>query len=102
MKVTLHFFWKQYDWEDVGELFAVSGDEKVPKAYESNDLIFLRTVEVDVPNIEEPTRDQISRAKVTALKTKRQAIMAESQIKLNAIDDKIKQLSCIEYKAEQS
>jgi hypothetical protein len=102
MKATLHFFWQQYDWEDVGGLFAVSGNDKIPEVYENKDRIFLRTVEIDVPNIEEPTRDQIARAKVAALKTERQAIMAESQMKLNAIDDKIKQLSCIEYMGDKS
>lgn len=103
MKITLNVFWQQYDWQDEGVLFAVSGKpESTVSVYENGDRIFLRTVEVDAPDIKEPTRDQVASAKVAGLKSVRQAIMAESQMKLNAIDDKIKQLSCITYVGEES
>jgi len=102
MKITLNVFWQQYDWHDKGVLFVVSGEgEATVSVYEDKDRMFLRTVEVDIPEMEEPTRDQVARAKVAALQSERKEIMAESQMKLNAIDDKIKQLSCIEYMGEQ-
>ena len=98
MKITLNVFWKQYDWEEKGEVFVISCDPEVCKVYENEDRIFIRSIEVDLPDISAPSRDQIVRAKVAALQSERQSIMAESQQKLNKIDDKIKQLSCIEYK----
>lgn len=100
MKITMHCFWQQYDWEDNGSLFVVNGDDNTRKVYERVDRTFISSVEVDMPDIDAPSRDQIASAKVAALKTERQAIMAESQMKLNEIDDKIKQLSCITYVAE--
>lgn len=99
MKITLQVFWEQYDWQDKGRFIIAAGNESLRKIY--GDLLYIREIEVDIPGIEEPSREQIAGSKVAALKIERierQEVMAESQMKLNSIDDKIKQLSCIEYK----
>ena len=97
MKATFYVFFAQYDWEEVGKL--IFWHVKVP---ETSDRVFIREIELDIPDVGLPTRDQMARIKVTALESERQAILAETHRKVQVIDDKIRQLSAIEFKGESA
>ena len=94
-KVTFYVYWRQYSWESEGRLSF--WDTKIN---DSEDCMFLKEVELMVPEIELPSRDQIARIKVTALESERQAILAETHRKVQVIEEKIRQLSAITYQGE--
>ena len=100
MKIEFNVFWKQYDFENDGRFFIISGGERNREIYEDKDCLFLKSVEVEIEDITAPSREHVAKAKVASLRADRNAIMADTQKKLNAIDDKIQQLSCLEYKGE--
>ena len=95
MKKTFYVYWNQWDWADKGdfEFWHV-------KVAESSSRFFLKEVELEIPEIELPTRDQIARLKVTALESERQAILAETHKKVAVIEEKIRQLSALTYQPQ--
>jgi len=95
MKKTFYVFFSQYDWEPEGEIQFLHC--KLP---EDNNRIFIREIELDVPEIAMQTIDQIARCKVTALEKERQTILAETHQRVSIIDEKIRQLSAITYQEE--
>ncbi len=94
-KVTFYVYWRQYSWESEGRL--AFWDTKMR---DTEDSFFIKEVELMVPEIELPSRDQIARIKVTALESERQAILAETHRKVQVFEEKIRQLSAITYQGE--
>jgi hypothetical protein len=97
MKQIFYVFWQQYSWEAEGIFIFWHA-----KITDSEDCFFIREIELDIPEIELPSREQVARLKVTALESERQAILAETHRKVQVIDDKIRQLSAIEFKGESA
>jgi len=96
MKKTFYVFFNQYDWEPEGRIEIWHC--KVP---EDNNRIFIQEIELDVPEIAIPTRDQMARYKTTVLEKERQSILAETHQKVAIIDEKIRELSAITYQEEK-
>lgn len=97
MQVFLNVYWKQYDWEDEGRIFVSSFG---PNITADKSHMFLREMEVTIPDMEAPSRDQVARMKVVALESERQTILAETHQKVAKIDEQIRQLSAITYQEE--
>ena len=95
MKTKFYVFWQQYSWEDEGCFIFWHC-----KIMDSEDCFFIREIELEVPEIELPTREQVARMKVTALESERQAILSETHTKIAKIEEKIRQLSAITYQGE--
>jgi len=87
MKIKLYVYWQQYDFEETGKL-----EFWHCEIGENTNRLFIREIEVDVPDIELPTHEQMARIKVAALQSEKKAILAECHQKISVIDDKIQQL----------
>jgi len=87
MKIKLFVFVQQYDWEEQGKLLFWH-----VKVKEDSNNIFVEEIEVDVPDIQLPSMEQMARLKVTALQAERQDILSETHMKVAKIDEKISQL----------
>lgn len=93
MKIELYYHWKQYDWQDEG-CFDISTCDMSEYGPER---VLLKIVEVEIPDASEPSRDLIVKHRLATLQKEKQELQAETQIKLNNIEDKIRQLSAITY-----
>lgn len=95
MKLELYYHYHQFDWEEEGRIqIHVSDMSEYDK-----DSILLKVVEIDVPDVVMPSREKVAQHKVAKLKEEKEKLQAETQIKLNVIEDKIRQLSALEYHA---
>lgn len=93
MKREMYYHWHQYDWQDEGKISVHDCDMS-----EYGDYILLKIIEVEIPDVVPPTREQVAKHKVAKLKEEKEKLRAETQIKLNVIEDKIRQLQALEYK----
>lgn len=93
MKVELYYHWQQYDWEENGRIRVYNSDMS-----DFGDDILIKIIEIEAPDVVAPTREQIVKFKVAKLKEEKEKLQAETQIKLNVIEDKIRQLQALEYK----
>lgn len=94
MKLQLYYSWQQHDWEDEGRIKVNTFDS----SEYMNEEILLKVIEIDAPDIVEPSREKIIKHKTEKLEEDKKQLMAETQMKLNQIEDKIRQLQAIEYK----
>lgn len=95
MKIELYYHWRQYDWQEEGciEVQAFDNTE-----YSSDDRILLKIVEVEVPDCPAPSRELIIKHKTAVLQEEKDKLQAETHIKIQQIEDKIRQLSALENK----
>jgi hypothetical protein len=88
---TVYIHWQKYLWQDE-EKFKLKGykDDTSP------DCIFIREMEVEfeVPDDFDPVPKQID-----MLKEAKQKLMADTQVKINNIDEQIQSLLAIEDKS---
>jgi hypothetical protein len=94
MKVDLYYHWQQYDWEDEGKIVVNMNDvtQYLP-------CILLKVIEVEIPDVQAPSRELVMKHKVAKLQEEKKELQAETHIKLKAIEDKINQLQSLEYKS---
>lgn len=97
MKLQVHIYWRQHDWEEKGGFIASQCPSHI---YSDENHFFIKSIDVEVGEIEPITRDQVARAKVAALESERQEILAESHKKVAAIEEKIRQLSALTYEPQ--
>jgi hypothetical protein len=98
MKINLHYHWQQYDWEENGRILVTSYD--ATKVDDS--CVLIKVVEVEVPDCDIPARDVVNMRRTAVLQAEKEKLQAETHIKIQAIqaiDDKIRQLSALEYKS---
>lgn len=89
IKVTAHIHYRKYHWEDKGEyqiIYAKLADD------ETCTYIGQQEVEIEVPDDFDPRASQIK-----ALLEMRKNLMAESQKKIQQINDRISNLQALEY-----
>jgi hypothetical protein len=98
MKATLYYHFRQYDWEDEGKVEIYMSD--MTDVF--SDRILLKVVECEIPDVELPSRELVARHKVAKLKEEKEKLRAETQIRLNVIEDKIRQLQALEYHEVQA
>lgn len=94
MKINLYYMWQQYDWEETGRVTVSTVDTSDLFDY----LILLKIIEIEAPDIANPTREKIIKHKTAKLEEDKKKLMAETQLKINVIEDKIRQLQAIEFK----
>jgi hypothetical protein len=94
MKLDLYYHWNQYDWEDEGKIVVYMSDI----SEFSPDSILLKVIEVEIPDVQAPSRELVMKHKVAKLQEEKTALQAETHIKLKAIEDKINQLQALEFK----
>lgn len=94
MEIELYYIWQQYDWEENGKIIVNTYNTS---GYCKEDIL-LRVIKISVPNIPEPPRLEVVKHKTAKLNEEKQKLMAETQVKLDAIDDKVRQLQAIEFK----
>ncbi len=61
-------------------------------------LVFIKKIDLDVPDVETPSRAFITKALVSALKEENTKLLATTQMKIQANKNKINQLLCLENK----
>jgi hypothetical protein len=95
MKLDLYYHWNQYDWEDEGKIVVYMSDI----SEFSPDSILLKVIEVEIPDVQAPSRELVMKHKVAKLQEEKKALQADTHIKLQQIEDKINQLQSLEYKS---
>lgn len=98
MKATIYVHWKQYDWEEEGELLVSSHNMSTQTGTCANYKL-LKTEEIDF-DVTPPIREEIAKTKTDALIKQKNELLAETEIKCRHIDDKIRQLAALTYEVE--
>ena len=62
--------------------------------------VFIKELEIDVPDCEVPTKEELASGMIANLKKEKNKILAETHKKVSEIEDKIMQLSAITYQGE--
>lgn len=89
IQINAYLYWRQNDWEDQGKLIV---SHYGPKIMEDGDNIFLRKITVEVVDFPLPTRQEIAEKKAEALRIARQELLAETELKVQEINEKINNL----------
>lgn len=97
MKIDLFYCWTQQSWKKEGEIEVMTYDGS--KYNEDHTLIKVITG-FEVPDAEAPTKGEIVASVTAKLQQQKKALLVETQEKIDVIEDKIRQLACIEYQEE--
>lgn len=95
MKVKLYYFVSIYSSE--GKLEVSLCDYRTVDCLMKN-RIYLDEKEIEIPDCELPSKQEICAGIVTNLRKEKAEIQAETHLKVSAIDEKINQLLCLEAK----
>lgn len=98
MNIKLYVYWQAAEWMEGGGRFNVWESELDPKVW--NDRIFVGAVDVEIPDFEVPSKEIIAGQLTESLQAQKREILAETQVKINMIDDKIRQLAALTYEVE--
>lgn len=95
MKVTVKTFlhWQKYAWEDVASYVFFCSD--MTKHSPDRALIREMEVEVEIPDNFNPAPQQIE-----ALRSKKREVLAETEVKVQNLDEQIQRLLAIEFKPD--
>jgi len=91
VKITVHIHHQKYEWEDKGEYLVYSHkfDDTDYRAH-----ICEQEIEIEVPDDFDPRAQQIA-----ALEDEKKRVMAEYQMSVKRIQDRINKLQAIEHTA---
>lgn len=89
--ITQHLYWHKWDWEEKGA-FCIDKSDSLAKIGPEYVLIRAIDVEIEVPDDFDPRPHQIA-----TLREKQKEIRAESEAKLNNIEEQIQRLQCLEF-----
>lgn len=94
MKIKLFYHWRQYEWQTVeqGELSVASYD----CTRHDQNCTLLKVEEVEVPDCIKPSEEDVRSGLVNRFEQEKQTILAETHRKVAILDEKIRQLTCIE------
>jgi hypothetical protein len=95
MKLKLFYYFNSEAYAPEDEI-SISTFER-SKAYRPK-LVFIKTVDIDVPDVEKPSREFIVKELVSALEDENKRIQAAAYVKIQQNENKIKQFLCIENK----
>ena len=97
MKIKAYFYHEQYSWEDIGRIGIWTS--KIPdSADECSIRVFLAEQEIEVPELQMLTENQVKLAFVDGLTNLKKQLQADTHVKIQKINDQISQLLCIELK----
>ena len=93
VKITAHIHYLKYSWEEEGkfEVYSFKFDDDDHRTYVGE-----QEIEVNVPDNYDPRAQQIA-----ALEKHKQKVMADFQISVDGINEKISKLQAIEYTAQE-
>ena len=91
MKKEIYYHWEQYGWEDKGRVVAAMFD----MTEYSPEMILLKIIEVDLPDVTEPTRELVINHKVAKLQQEKTKLQAETPVELQKIEEMISQLQSL-------
>lgn len=98
MKVKLYIYWQVNEWSKSGGEFDIWGHELNLKIFD--DRIFVGAVDVEIPDFKIPSKEIIAKQVTDSLQAQKREILADTQIKINRIDDQIRQLAALTYEVE--
>jgi hypothetical protein len=91
IKITVHIHHQKYEWENEGQylVYSCKLDDTHYRAY-----VCEQKIEIEVPNDFDPRAQQIA-----ALEDEKKRVMAEYQMSVKRIQDRINKLQAIEHTA---
>ena len=95
MKVELFYYFDTNAYAPEHEI-EISTFERSAK-YSPN-LVFIKKLDIDVPDVDVPSRAFITKALVSALEEENTKLLATTQMKIQTNKNKINQLLCLENK----
>ena len=95
MKVELFYYFDTSPYGPEHEIL-ISTFER--SAEYSPHLVFIKKLDIDVPDVEMPSRAFITKALVSALEEENTKLLATTQMKIQTNKNKINQLLCLENK----
>jgi hypothetical protein len=99
MKIKIYLYHEEWSYSDEAKVvpWHIKFDDEISA---SRIRLFIKEVEVEIPDVKPFEKEAITKRMVNGLEKEKEAIQAETHIKLKAIDDRIQQLLCIEMKQE--
>jgi len=98
MKTTLYLYHEQWINFPHPDVKIVPWHIQVPDEIDTSRVrIFIKAVEVDIPDVPPLEEAEVKQALVTGLYQQKKDIQAETQVKLDEIDNTIQQLLAITY-----
>jgi hypothetical protein len=96
--VRLNVYWSQWAWEkrEAGKFMYTTEDYK----HSSEWLHKVAEIECDLPEVAIPTDETLRSNFITNLRQQQKDIQAKAHVDLNAVEERIQQLLCIEAKEE--
>ena len=99
--MKLYFYHEQWNFDKEGKICAFS----FPMTEELSGVrlrIFISEADIDLPeNIKLLPESEIKQIMITGLRQEAKELQAETHKKLQAIEEKIQQLLCLEYKESE-
>ena len=96
MKIKLFYFYNTgYVMDEEKHMEVTSIDWR--GAYQG-DRVFIQELEVDVPDCDVPSKEELANGMIEVLKEQKKSILAETHRKVSAIDERIQQLLCLDNK----
>ena len=95
MKIELFYYFDTNAYAPEREI-VISTFER--SAEYSPNLVFIKKLDIDVPDAEVPSRAFITKSLVSALEEENTKLLATTQMKIQANKNKINQLLCLENK----
>ena len=96
MRIKLYYFLNTF--MSTGEVEVNSSDIRAVDCL-MTDRIFLTEMDVEVPDVPVPSKQEICAGMVASLEKQKVDLQAKTYIELTEIDDKINQLLCLESKS---
>ena len=98
MKIKLFYFYDGASYiRDENRIEASSIDWRGDY---QGDKVFIKELEIDIPDCEAPTKEDLASGMIANLKEEKNKILAETHKKISEIEDKIMQLSAITYQGD--
>ena len=95
MKIKLYYYWQEAQWLEGGGRIDIWTRELSGALMD--DRVFLKSVEIEVPDCEAPSRETIVEKVVAGLQAQKQELLAETHQKVAKIEDRIREISCITF-----
>lgn len=95
MKVTAHLHYSKNAWDAEGCF------QLWPCILEFNkDKMFIKTLELEIEDTIIPTKEEITHWLITGLRKEKEAILADTHMKVYKIDEQIQELLCLPAPAQ--
>ena len=97
MKIELFYYWYAPAWGKEGGELEIQTIDYRPATSCIADRVFIKSAEVEIPDCEALTREEIAKKVVAGLQVQKQELLAEMHQKIAAIDDRIQQMRCLTF-----